>query len=103
MRWLPLLLLLTTGCGSECRTLCAEWFDYQEDVCGVLDLNDERVSCIADYSARLVSDDETTECVQRRTELTTLTAEADSTTRQACCPDAEGDACPWQQDAVGAP
>ena len=102
MRWLPLLLLLATGCNNECRNLCADWFDYQQDVCGQLDLNDERVSCIADYTQRLVGDDELDECATRRDDLADVRGQSDTTARQACCPDGDGTGCPWQASDASA-
>jgi hypothetical protein len=93
LRWLLPLLLLTAGCDTGCRDLCTSWYDYVSDECGVIDVDDERVTCIADYASRLVTDAELTECGQRSEQLATLRA---SDTPVACCPGQETAGCPWQ-------
>jgi hypothetical protein len=68
---LMLLLLLTiaSGCRTECRSLCTAWYDYQRDVCGMVDEDDERIRCIADYRADIVTDEELVECAERQVEV----------------------------------
>ncbi|MEE2829616.1 MAG: hypothetical protein VX498_10540 [Myxococcota bacterium] len=93
-----LLLLVTSGCRTECRSLCTAWYDYQRDVCGVVDTDDERVRCIADYKASKVTDAELVECVESQIDLAEISAlpEPDN----ACLCDEDRDDCPLS-DAGG--
>ena len=66
---LLLLLTATSGCRTECRSLCTAWYDYQRDVCGMVDADDERIRCIADYRANKVTDGELVECAEAQVEV----------------------------------
>lgn len=86
------LLLLQVGCATECRDLCTAWYDYRTDVCGELQVDDDRVACIADYTTRLVDRAERDECSERRDDLRAV---RDGDDPQACCPGSDG--CPWSE------
>ena len=96
---LALPLVLAFGaCRTECRTLCTDWYDYQRDVCGVVEADDERIRCIADYRARLVTDEELLLCQEEIAELQRV-GSLDSPERtclcdgdRADCPSPTGDA-----------
>lgn len=88
---LLLLVLACAGCSTECQLLCTTWYDYQLQACGVaVDVDDERVRCISDYSTRLVTEDELTECTERIEQVEALGSDDES-----CCPGAATSACPW--------
>jgi hypothetical protein len=90
---LAVLSAVAAGCSSECRLLCAEWYDYQRDVCGVVDTEDLRVTCVADYATPLGTSGELRECQVRRRELAALRRFRDDTLQEACCT--------WDADACG--
>jgi hypothetical protein len=69
------------GCSPQCQKLCTDWFDYRSNVCNEFNLEDDRVTCIADYRRRSVSDDELTQCEQQRVEVRALLAAKDD----RCC------------------
>ena len=87
---LLLLVLASMGCSTECQLLCTSWYDYQLQACGVVDVDDERVRCISDYSTRLVTEDELAECAERIEQV-----EALDSADESCCSGAATTACPW--------
>ena len=87
---LLLLVMACAGCSTECQLLCTAWYDYQLQACGVFDVDDERVRCISDYSTRLVTVDESTECAERIEQVEALDSNDES-----CCPGASTSTCPW--------
>ena len=79
---LILLLLGSAGCSrQECQRLCTAWYDYQRDVCGQLDNDDQRVTCVSDYRPGRTTDEEVADCAERRVEVAALRANNDAT----CC------------------
>ncbi len=67
------LLATASGCSQECLTLCNVWFDYQRDVCGETEVEDERVGCISDYRSGQATEAESTQCAARAAEIEALT------------------------------
>jgi|GEM_PF-2517228 hypothetical protein len=78
-------LLLTSACDTSCQEFCTAWFDYRQDVCGELDTDDARISCIADYRGHLVADEEQAVCTDLSAEVESLRNSSDPATRQSCC------------------
>jgi len=74
-------LLLSSGCSTDCQRLCTAWYDYQRDVCGLVNLDDDRVTCISDYRASQSSDAELTACADVIGDVTDLRANGDD----SCC------------------
>lgn len=87
-----LLLVATSGCRTECRSLCTAWYDYQRDVCGTVDADDERIRCIADYRASKATDAELIECAEAEDELEEISELDDPD--NACLCDGDGADCP---------
>ena len=79
------VLLLASACDTECQEFCTAWFDYKQDVCGELDNDDARVSCIADYRGHLVADEERDVCEDLVAEVEALRSSTDRTARESCC------------------
>ena len=79
------VLLLASACDTECQEFCTAWFDYKQDVCGELDNDDARVSCIADYRGHLVADEELEGCTDLIAQVETLRTSNDPLTRESCC------------------
>ena len=82
---IAVVLSLGTACDTECQEFCTAWFDYQQDVCGVLDTEDARVLCIADYRGHLVADEERDVCTDLAEQVEALRSNTDSTTQRSCC------------------
>ena len=78
--------VLASACSTECQRLCTAWYDYQRDVCGVVQTDDARVTCIADYRLSRTTPDELTECSARMDEVRALGAARD------------GSCCSWDRD-----
>jgi hypothetical protein len=70
--FVALLALPAAGCSQECLTLCNVWFDYQRDMCGETEAEDERVGCISDYQSEQATEAEATQCAARAAELEAL-------------------------------
>ncbi len=87
----PLLSFVLGACDSDCRLLCGEWYDYQRDICGVVDTEDPRVTCVADYKSGAAADEELAQCRVRRRELTAMRRHPEHAVQQACCT--------WDEDA----
>lgn len=85
LRTLAILLSFAAGCRADCRTLCSEWYDFQRDVCGVVDTTDQRVGCIADYRSAGLSDEEQDACVVARVQLATLRDRGTDDQKTQCC------------------
>ena len=84
---------LLSGCSQDCRITCTAWFDYQRDVCGVLDTDDERVRCISDYTSSATTETEQTQCREQTEAIEALTVSEDT----ACC-DSSDPACTLRGD-----
>ena len=74
-------LALGGGCSSECQQLCTAWYDYQRDVCGAVNTDDERVTCISDYRRSRTSEDELNDCATRIPQVREMRSSQDA----ACC------------------
>lgn len=92
-----LVLALGSGCNTECRSLCTAWYDYQRDVCQVLDTDDDRVRCISDYRGSRVSDEELAQCVDREVQVEEIAALEPDEGRDCLCDGDESD-CPGDDD-----
>jgi hypothetical protein len=79
------VLFLGTACDTECQEFCTTWFDYQQDMCGVIDTEDARVLCIADYRGHLVADEERDVCTDLVQQVEALRSSTDCATRQSYC------------------
>ncbi len=89
------VVLLSIGCGNECRDLCTAWYDYRRDFCGELDSDDERIRCLADYQESQVTSAALAECSERVQTLNALRDGNDSEAQAACCN--------WQDPACSPP
>ncbi|MCO4770672.1 MAG: hypothetical protein KDA24_11630 [Deltaproteobacteria bacterium] len=78
---LALSLLFAPGCSSNCQQLCTAWYDYQRDVCGQVNTDDDRVTCISDYRASQSTDQELSDCSERISEVNSLRSASDA----SCC------------------
>jgi hypothetical protein len=70
-----------SGCSTNCQQLCTAWYDYQRDVCGAVNLDDDRVTCISDYRRSQSSTSELSACAARIPDVTALRAAGDD----RCC------------------
>ena len=75
------VLAFAPACSSNCQQLCTSWYDYQRDVCGQLNTDDDRVTCISDYRASQSTDAELGSCVDLVPEVNALRAAGDD----SCC------------------
>ena len=97
MLFVALLPTLASGCNTECRNLCTAWYDYQRDVCRVLDTDDDRVRCISDYRGSRVSDEELAQCTDRELRVEDIAALEPDQGRDCLCDGDESD-CPGDDD-----
>ena len=91
---LALTLCFASACSTECQQLCTAWYDYQRDVCGKVNLDDDRVTCISDYRRSQSSEGELLLCEARIPDVVALRSSGDD---RCCdwtvgeCPDDAGD------------
>jgi hypothetical protein len=97
MLFVALLPTLASGCNTECRNLCTAWYDYQRDVCQVLDTDDDRVRCISDYRGSRVSEGELAQCVDQELRVEQIAALEPDDGRDCLCDGDESD-CPGDDD-----
>lgn len=77
--------LTGAGCSQECLSLCNVWFDYQRDVCGETEVEDERVVCISDYQSGQATEAEATQCAARAAEIEALSDDSCCAGSTASC------------------
>lgn len=76
-----LALAVAPACSTDCQRLCTAWYDYQRDVCGQVNTDDDRVTCISDYRRSNSTTDELAACADRISEVNVLRSTADA----SCC------------------
>jgi len=88
-----LLLATAPACSTDCQRLCTAWYDYQRDVCGQVNTDDDRVTCISDYRRSNSTTEELAACADRIGEVQALRNVADA----SCCT-WDVDSCPTGGD-----
>ncbi len=82
-------LAVSPACSTDCQRLCTAWYDYQRDVCGQVNTDDDRVTCISDYRRSNSTPDELAACASRIGDVNALRTTADP----SCC-SWDADTCP---------